>query len=713
MLRVTLFALLAVSASACENSLNGCSACCTGGLVPGLCSDAAAEKGCTDAGCKILDAIGMKTCVPGDIADAAGDLGKLTGDAGECAKLKGAECTANTKCGLVTHMGMEVCTTKMLADAANTAVTAGEDAVKEAAACSKLDEATCGTNAKCGLITLTKMCTTKVAADLANTVGDIGGAVGGVVGDLATCATLKGDACTANTKCALISKASFSMCTTTDAAAKANDMAAKLAPFENCAKHTTEQACAADSTCGHVAPFVFCTTKEAATKGQKAFDDASATLKGLGATVKDAADKLLADGKSMADKIKGMTGKDVEAIIGTVKAEVEKGKGMAADAAKDMMDKIKSADAWGAVESWGAEKVKEAGDLMSGLESSDLGKIAKETFNNALEDFGKVSDWAKDQASTLATKFKETVPDLSEAVGAQLNEMKGFLNGFEPEDLKKITKDSFAAAKDSFKEIAGKVGAFAKDQADEIGKKVKEMVGDVKTITADKVKELDALLGTLDANDLKDLADDAIKELSDKAVKAMGGAKAAAAFGADQIKKMSQAAKDAINGADLQALKDSAVEKVKAALGCDDDSADLKCPGAVADITVFHDKAKESAADILKKVNDALAKAGKKASDKVKLIQSELPATASSTARRQRRLSTSSSGNSQTVVRVESATNADANAAGSSAAAATGGQAQTVSVTATDGNAIAGASTNGPIALGAVLTLAVAITRIF
>lgn len=696
MLRVTLFALLAVSASACSKDALGCPACC-------LDCNAAGEKACTDAGCKVIDVLGKKTCQLGtDLEDVAKGL------LGDCGKLKGAACTNNAECGLITATNM--CAPKLAADAANSVTTAGEDAVKDAAECAKLSEATCGTNTKCGFSTVGKICTTKVMADLG---GAIGGAIGGAVSDIATCAALKGEACTNNANCGLIVIGPISQCTTKDAAAKANDVAAKLAPFENCAKLTTETACEQDTNCDFVAPFVFCTTSEAAAKGKKAFDDASTALKGLGATVKDAADKLLADGKSMADKIKGMTGKDVEAIIGTVKAEVEKGKGVAADAAKDMMEKIKGSDAWGDVSSWGAEKFKEAGDLMSGLESSDLGKIAKENFNNAIEDFGKVSDWAKDQAAALATKYKETVPDLSEADGSQLNNMKGFLNGFEAGDLKKITKDSFAAAKDSFKEIAGKVGAFAKDQAKEIGAKVKEMVGDVKTITAQKAKELDALLGTLDANDLKDLADDAIKELSDKAVKAMGGAKAAVAFGKDQIKKMSEAAKNAFNGADLQALKDSAtdaIEKVKAALGCDDASADLKCPGAVADITVFHDKAKESAADILKKVNDALAKAGKKASDKVKLIQSELPAT-SSTARRQRRLSTSSSGDSQTVVRVESDTNADANAAGTVGASATGGQAQTISVTATDNGAISGASTNGPIALGAALTLAVAITR--
>jgi hypothetical protein len=433
---------------------------------------------------------------------------------------------------------------------------------------------------------------------------------------------------------------------------------------------------------------------EAASKAKDAFNKASASLTKLGGNVKDAVDNLVKSGKDMASKMENMTGKDVEAIIATLSGEAKKGVKIAGDAAKDAMSKIQSSDAWGEVSAWTADKFAEAGDLLEGLKTSDIVKVAKDEFAAGVENFGKVKTWAKDQATELAKKFKETIPDLATAVKADIDKVKGFLNGLNATDLEKITQDTFNQAKSSFKEACDKIGAFDATQLKEIKDKVKASAGDLATMTKAKAEEFGSLLGTLDVQDLKDLAADAKAAITAEAAKLMGGAKAAAAFTKDDFAKMTKQAKEAFNGADFKALLDgagaNAGEIFKELLnGC------TVCPGAISDITVLHDPAVESAEDIKKKITDALSAAANTGNTVISVVQDSM--LASSAAATGRRLSGTSSGDAQTVVRIESDSEALGNKNGDAAATATGG---TKTVTANPSGAASGGGASGGGASG-------------
>eukprot|EP00947_MAST-08B_sp_MAST-8B-sp1_P006561 g6561.t1 len=489
-------------------------------------------------------------------------------------------------------------------------------------------------------------------------------------------------------------------------------------------------------------------------------------------------------------KLKDLTPDDMTSIVGSLAQKAQDGTAIARSAASDMMGKLKNAPAWGAVSNWTADKFTEIGSLATGLAASDLRNIAKDQFAGALASFGNVTSWAKDQTRTLATKFKEAmpnitavtastlneargflsgfdaadlgklgkdafagamsslgnvtswardqtralatkfkenIPNITAAAASTLNEAKGFLSGFDAADLGAIAKDAFAGAKDSFKEVAGKLGSFSREQAAAIGGRVKEAYGNARNMTKDVVKDLGALVGTLDAADLADLDDDALTELSDKAVKMMGGAKAASAFSADKIKKLSASARKAFNGADMAALASAGTEQVKAALGCDDGSSGSglnanPCPGAIADITIAHDSAAKTGADLLAEVQAELS--GTVTSSMITLVQDAAETTASTTTRRRRRrqlegfegfegrrlTTTSTSTDSETVIRIEADSNEKASEAGDKGAAKTGGSKTVVAVTATDSLETQTAGASGVVpAAGALVAMAAAV----
>merc|ERR1719473_217931 len=102
-----------------------------------------------------------------------------------------------------------------------------------------------------------------------------------------------------------------------------------------------------------------------------------------------------------------------------------KGKGIAQKAKEDMMAKIKDPAGWGTdVSQWTADNLAEAGDLLSGLPLGDLENIGKDAFVGAVKAFGKCEEWGKEQATKLAKKFKESVPDIAKVTGAKLKEVE-------------------------------------------------------------------------------------------------------------------------------------------------------------------------------------------------------------------------------------------------------------------------------------------------
>lgn len=158
----------------------------------------------------------------------------------------------------------------------------------------------------------------------------------------------------------------------------------------------------------------------------------------------------------------------------------------------------------------------------------------------------------------------------------------------------------------------------------------------------------------------------------------MGGAKAAKAFSADKLKELNDEAKAAFNGVDLKALAEAgeaALEKLKAVV-C---GADGTCPGAVTDFVVDHDGS-ETDAKILAKFQKKLAKI---VLTGLKVIMAGTPKSTTTRRRLQAgRALTGATGNTQTVVRAES--NSNAAAAEAAAEGASLGTATTVQVTAAD-----------------------------
>ena len=542
----------------------------------------------------------------------------------------------------------------------------------------------------------------------------------GVAGDLGVCAPLPdATTCNGNSKCGFIS--TLGACVPKAEADQANNAAAMFGAFEKCAMIMDKDACNRDATCDFLGDpsgatdFGVCVTMAEATAAKTAFGAGSSALKGLGSDLGGAVKGLMGDAATMADKVKSMTPKDMDAIISVVSGEMAKGKGIAQKAKEDMMAKIKGDKAsggWGDVSQWTVDNLAEAGDLLSGLPLGDLENIGKDAFVGAVKAFGKCEEWGKDQATKLAKKFKESVPDIAKVTGAKLKEVEGFLNGFDPSDIRKIPATAFNDAQDAFKKVADKIGAFTDAQEAELGNQVKDFLNGL--VTPAKVEQLGSLVGTLPTTDLKAFADDAIAKLSDKAAKIMGGAKAAEAFSADKLDKLTDMAKKAFNGADLEALAKASLDKLKAVIpGCP-----AKCPGAIADITVYHDDAVEKAADILNKTKAALTKAGLNPADAT-LVQADFawtPATATRRRRQrrlQRRLSGTAGGDTQSVVRIESSTSAGASSAGDVAVGATSGTKTVVNVAAKPQtvNVDAGAQV-GPAGLGLAFVLALA-ARLF
>ena len=466
----------------------------------------------------------------------------------------------------------------------------------------------------------------------------------------------------------------------------------KMLKMLTCTTKLEKAACASDATCSWanvgatmgMALEACVSSAEAAmiAKAAADFTKGSKDLKSLGGSINAATNTLLnqfdANDFTGFDKLKDA---DVISVIGSVAAKIKKGEGsMTKDAAKKMLDKAMGAGGWGAIKDWTEDKFEDAGALLDGLDVASIIDIPDGTFEKVMDNFGAVHTWGKGQEKELAGKFRKTIGDFTNCTAAGLDKIKGFIPGLTAAELANIPKDAFKDAAKSIAESCQKIGAFAEDQLEAMEKQVKDAFGDAAGFTEDMVEDMGGMIGALDAEDLKKMTKKAKKKIKRAAIKMMGGKKAGKAFAKETLKEFSAEAKKAFNGADLAALRDEAIDKMKAVV------CNPTCPGAITDITIAHDGS-SSDDELLAKCKKALEKVGEAAADNLEVLQAATPMSTTTRRRllKQGRLLAESTASQQTVVRTTTSSNqaaADAAAAGNTVAGATS---TTVAVDATDG----------------------------
>ena len=209
----------------------------------------------------------------------------------------------------------------------------------------------------------------------------------------------------------------------------------KMMQTMTCSTRRTEGTCGIGDSCkwadiGAVMALSFkaCVSVEEARRIKESasnFNKGSKDLKDLGGSVTAAAttliNKLDANDFTQFDKLGGA---DMKAVIGNVAAKIKKGEGrITKDAVSKIMDKVSGADGWGEVKDWGADKFEEANSLLGGLDLASLAAITTATFDAAMDNFGKVVTWAKDQAQELASKFKRSIGNMADVTAAGLNKV--------------------------------------------------------------------------------------------------------------------------------------------------------------------------------------------------------------------------------------------------------------------------------------------------
>ena len=393
----------------------------------------------------------------------------------------------------------------------------------------------------------------------------------------------------------------------------------------------------------------------------KKFDMGSESLKNLGSNVFKAGTKLKdAVGSGDFTDLDNLSAGDMASLIGEVAEQAEKGTKMAKAGAEKMLNKLKGAGGWGAIKDWGVDKISEAGSLLDGLGVDDIAAVEDATFDAAMGDFGKVVSWGKDQAKGLADKLKKGLKgDMEKCTAEILAKGKGFLSGLTGADLAAIPMPEFKKGIKSIADSCQKLGAYDDAQKEAMKKQVKDAFGEGSNGDIDWVRHIDdigALLGTFDEKALLNFPKSAVNKIKGAAIKMLGGAKAAKAFSADKLKDFSDEAKAAFNGADLKALGEASLDKLKAVLCATDAS---KCPGAITDFVVDHDGVKTDA-EILAVFQKKMAKI---VLTGLKVIMAGTPKSTTTRRRLQagRALTGATAGaNTQTVVRAESNSNAAA-----------------------------------------------------
>ena len=345
--------------------------------------------------------------------------------------------------------------------------------------------------------------------------------------------------------------------------------------------------------------------------------------------------------------------------------------------ANALLNKLKEDN--GDFSQWSADQLRGASKVITGLSVEDISKIndaaifgstdanGKKT-EGTLGTFGKVRDFSKKQASTLAKKFLNQLPGGIEKAGKDmLKEAGTILEGLVGADIKKIAVSAWSGAKDAFKEVCKKKGALSKDQIDAIKERIKKDIPKLEDASPADVEASGGLIGTLDEADLMKLPESVIEKLVPEAISVMGAAKCSRAFSAARLAKLTAAARNRINGNDFNEFTDKTTrkEQIKALVG-----RVGKKIGAFVDFALKHDTyetADDLVANIKAIIDDKLAaKQNTEGFQSTVVVDSLVTADDSVATRRLtvvavRRLTGGGNGDFESVVRVETSTNAGAN----------------------------------------------------
>ena len=357
---------------------------------------------------------------------------------------------------------------------------------------------------------------------------------------------------------------------------------------------------------------------------------------------------------------------------------------------KEIMTKVQSSSAWGAVSSWTEDKFKTADALLDGFDAAELVEVGTQAFKGAMDSFGKISTWTEEQSKVLANKAKAAWGSVKKASATEIRKARGFLNGFSTQDLADVATDVFEDAVDAFETAGNKIGAWTTEQAATLGSQVKKTFGAARTFTRKTIEKVGSLIGTLDVSDLKELTDEALKSVKGGAVKIMGATTAASAWTAHKFNQLAKETKDQFNGNALKILAKDSLDKLKAVLSCGG-AGERKCPAVVIDITIDHDLT-TSAADLMSQVSDLLTST---AGIAVRVVQ-DSTSLLDSPSRRRRRLEEKGRGGDadvQSVVRMELPATANAQLVASEVASI--GQTDSVNIDANLASMLGDTSVNG------------------
>jgi hypothetical protein len=243
--------------------------------------------------------------------------------------------------------------------------------------------------------------------------------------------------------------------------------------------------------------------KEMAKKSAKAFGGVSKMTK---AAIEDAGSLLKSFDESELGEITKETFKESAEAFGKLG-------GWTAGQAKKLA--AKSKEAFGDVSVWTADSIKKVGNVLEGLDDSDLDKITKDTFKDSAEAFGKVAKWSATQAKTLAKKSKEAFGDVSKWTAESIKKVGSVMEGLDRSDIDKISKDTFKASAETF----GKVAGWSADQAKTLAKKSKEAFGDVSKWTAASMKQVGTVVQGLELDEVAKISATALAGMTKDAVK--------------------------------------------------------------------------------------------------------------------------------------------------------------------------------------------------
>jgi len=381
-------------------------------------------------------------------------------------------------------------------------------------------------------------------------------------------------------------------------------LSATASTWITCGGKSDKTACENEAKCGWTG--IICAEKGVADKAKQAFKGGGA-LHGKGWTdmsgaMNDIFKGGMAKASSIAGKLKDVSAAGLKDMASGLGAELKKGFKMGKAAMKDTMTKLKTADGFGAVSGWGVNVIEQAGGLLKGLGKSDLANLGQSAFTESFNKFGEITNWAKDQGKELGGKLMKAYGSAKSLTSDVLKASEGFLMGLNSSVLEGLGKTAFEDSAEAFRNNMNKRNTFDASQLASLKKQVKGAIPNFAQMTKANVEKFGSLLGTLDHGDLSKIPAAALKGMDVFAMKAMGGAKAAKAFTKDMLKELTKEARKGFNGADIKAIAQDSVDKLKAVLGCNGTA----CPGALVDFATTYDSAEKNITDVVKQVKDAL-----------------------------------------------------------------------------------------------------------